>query len=88
MNIDELLQNPAFQNIEQNRLDIFKKMYLEMQGKNQMEQMFIFMKYSKNISEGKNISNEQREMMIEVMMNGLSESEQANFKNMLKMIKL
>ena len=86
MNIDELLKDSAFKNIDKTQIELVKKMCEELQGKNQTEQMMIFMKYSKSISAGKKISKEEQRLMIKVMLNGLPEQEQAAFKNMLTMV--
>lgn len=86
MNIDEMLQDKAFDSIEKERLEAVKKISQEVKGKSAQEVMLIIMKYSKVLSGGKKITKEERDAMVAVIYNSLSKEEQDQFKGVIKII--
>lgn len=88
MDIDDILQKPAFKNLDETRVQLLRKIHSEMQGKSKMEQMMLLMNHSKSLSEGKPLQKEEKELMIEAFMEGLPLEEKNQFRKVMKMMDL
>lgn len=86
MNIDEMLNNEAFANMEPSRLEAVKKISREVKGKSVQEVMMILIKYNKALSNGRKITKEERDAMVKVIYDSLSPEEQEQFKSVIKII--
>ena len=88
MNIDEVLQKPAFKHLPENRIQLLKKIYTELKGKNKMDQVMLLMSHGKSLSEGEPLQKEEKELMIAAFMEELSLEEKNQFQKIVKMIDL
>ena len=86
MDIEKMLEDEAFKNIEPERLEAVKKIADEVKGKNTHEVMLIILKHSKVLSSGKKISPEERDAMVGVIYSSLTPQEQEQFKGVIKVI--
>jgi hypothetical protein len=86
MNLDEMLDNEVFYNIEPERIDAVKKIVEEVRGKSVPEVMMVLMKHSKTLNAGRKITKEERDAMVEIIYKNLSEEEQDQFKSIIKVI--
>jgi len=86
MNIDEMLKNEVFKDLEQERIDAVKKIVEEVRGKSANEAMMIILKYSKVLNSGRKISKEEKEAMMEVVYGSLGSAEKEQFKGIIKFV--
>jgi hypothetical protein len=86
MNVDHLLNNKAFENIEQERLEAIKSIVQEVKGKTSQEAMFIIMKYARPLRSGRKITKEEGDAMMSVIYEGLTPEEQEQFKGIIQVI--
>ena len=86
MNLDNILRNNAFENIEPDRLDAIRSIVEEVRGKNSYEALLVISKYGKALSKGREITPAEKDAMISVIYSSLSPSEQESFKGVLKLI--
>ena len=86
-NFDEILKNEAFKNIEPEKIEAIKNMSEEIKGKSTIEALKIFSKYNDILKQGKSISNEERDLMIRVILENMDEAERKKAESMMKLIK-
>lgn len=86
MNIDKILSNNAFDNIEPERLDAIRGIVEEVRGKSSYEALMIITKYGKALSKGREVTPAEKDAMISVIYSSLSPSDQESFKGVLKLI--
>lgn len=85
--IDEMLKNPAFKSLDAEKTALIKQAYAEIQGKTPMEAVSVIMKYSRSFSSGNQISKEDRDLMIAVMLESLPQNQKEQFKKLLAAMK-
>lgn len=88
MDIDNLLKDDIFRTIEPERVEALKNFLEESQGKSMQEAMMLMVKYNKALNTGRKISKAERDAMLEVLMQNVSEDEKNQFKGMIKMIEM
>jgi len=86
MNIDEMLKEDVFKNIEPERIEAVLKIIEEVKGKNPTEVMLIIMKYSKVLNSGRKLTKEETDAMMKILYQNLSEEEKEQFKSILKLL--
>ena len=86
MNIDELLKDPAFKNIEPERIEAVKNIIQEVKGKTSQEAMMVILKYAKPLRAGRKITKEESSAMLNLVYESLSEGEREQFKGIIKLI--
>ena len=86
MNLDTILSNNAFDNIEPDRLDAIRCIVEEVRGKSSYEALMIISKYGKALSRGREVTPAEKDAMISVIYSSLSPKEQESFKGVLKLI--
>ena len=86
MNLDTILQDSAFSDIEADRLDAIRAIVTEVQGKTSYEALLIISKYGKILSKGREITPAEKNAMISIIYNSLPPHEQDKFKGVLKLI--
>ncbi|MCL2592472.1 MAG: hypothetical protein FWD82_03810 [Defluviitaleaceae bacterium] len=86
-NFSEILKNEAFANLEPEKLEAIKNMHTEIQGKSTIEALQIFSKYNTILKQGEPISNEQRDLMLSVILDSMDEKERKKVESVMKLIK-
>ena len=86
-NFNEVLKNEAFANLAPEKLDAIRDMHAEIQGKSTIEALQIFSKYNTILKQGEPISNEQRDLMLNVILDSLDEKERKKVESVMKLIK-
>lgn len=86
INFDEFFNQDAFKSIEKERLDYFKEFASKIQGKNINEVFLDIINFFNSVPKGKDLSNVERQAMIECILQSLSKDEQEKFINILEMI--
>lgn len=88
MDIDKILEGDTFKNIEPERLEAVKNLAKEAEGKSMQEVMMLMIKYNKILSNGRQISKEERDVMLNTLFNNLDESKKGQFKSILKVLEM
>jgi|GEM_PF-2145499 len=88
MDIENLLKDDIFKNIEPERIEALKSFLQESQGKSMQESMMLMMKYNKVLNTGRKISKSERDAILEVLIQNVSEDEKSQFRGMIKMIEM
>lgn len=86
MDFDEILKKDAFKNIEKERIDAFRKISKQLEGKSTAEAMKILMDFCKTMPKGKNITREEKMLMINAVTESLPPAEKIKFEMALKMM--
>jgi len=86
MDLDVMFNDSIFDSIEMERLEAIKKISEEVKGKNATEVMMIILKYNKVLQTGRKITKNERDAMIEVIFNSLSDEEQNQFRSVIQVI--
>lgn len=86
INFNEIFNQDAFKSIEKERLDYFKKFAEKIQGKNINEVFLDIIDFFNTVPKGKELSDIERQAMIECIVKSLSKDEQKKFINILEMI--
>ena len=86
INIDELFGNEAFQTIEPETLEVYKDFAREIDGKSMMEIMGVYMKFSKKLSAGRPLTDEEKTAIVQAIGKAVPPSEHGKLTTMLKLL--
>ena len=86
MNVNEILQKPAFQNLEPARIEALRNLMLKLEGLGTAEALQLIIDFMKRIPKGRELTRSEQNAMMEAMMEGLPENDKNRFKSMLKML--
>ncbi|MCL2462177.1 MAG: hypothetical protein FWF44_05875 [Defluviitaleaceae bacterium] len=86
IDIDALFNKEAFKSIDPERLAIFKQFAREIEGKNIMEVIGVYMKFSQSLPKGKPLTNEEKTAIIQSVGESLPASEQGKFQAVVKIL--
>lgn len=82
--IDRIFNSEAFNNIEEERKNALKQLYLKLKGKSVEDALPIIMTFK--MPKGRNITVQERNAMFKVVLEGLNEKDRRNMENVLKII--
>ncbi len=88
MNIDELFMKPAFQNIEPERLELFREYLTRLEGQNVMASLPILSEFSKKMSDGRPLSRAEQEAILTALIENMSPSEKRQAEMIFSVLKL
>jgi len=86
VDLDALFQKEAFQSLEPDKLDVFKKFATQLDGKSGPEIMSLYMKFNKELSKGRPLSRGEKTAVIEAIGESLPKQDQPKFRNIVKML--
>jgi len=86
IDLDELFNKEAFRNIDPERLAIFKKFAREIEGKNIVEVMGLYMKFSQSLPPGQPINDTEKAAIIQAVGESLPASDFGKFQMVVKML--
>lgn len=86
INIDEIFEQDAFQSIERERLEFFKTFIKKIENKNINEIFLDIVDFFNSIPKGKELSETERQAIIQCIIKSISKEEQEKFINILEMI--
>lgn len=82
--IDNIFNSEAFENIEPERKKALRQLYFSLKGKSMEKALPIIMTFK--MPKGKNISQQERNAMINTVLMGLNENDRKNMESVLKII--
>lgn len=85
-NIDDIFSDSAFDGLNDEQKEAFKKLYVRLQGKTMEEAMMVLMEFNRSMPKGKPISNAERNAMLSVVLESLDEKDRVQMKKVLKML--
>ena len=85
---NEILNKPAFQNIEPERREAFRILLQRLEGKSMMESLAIIADFSRRLPPGRDLTKQEQEAMIAAMMESMDSGDKQRFNNILKMMNL
>jgi len=86
MNVNEILQKPAFQNLEPARIEALHDLMLKLEGLGTAEALQLIIDFMKRIPKGRELTRPEQNAMMEAVMESLPENDKNRFKSMLKML--
>ncbi len=86
--IERLLESDAFSVIDKERREEFLKLFAQLKGKSQPEAMSIIYEFSKKQPQGKQLTKEEQQLMMNAMLESMEEGERKKFLGLLEMLKL
>jgi len=86
MNVDEILRNPAFSDLEPARVDALRGLMVRLQGKSTTETMAMVMDFMQRAPKGRDLTRAEQNAMAEAILSGLPEDDKNRFKSMLKIL--
>lgn len=86
MELDKLFKKDAFKNIDKGFMSSLEKLSKDIKGKDFNETLDLIIKFSENMPKNKNISEEEKEAMINAILESLSADERNRFKTVLEML--
>ena len=84
--LDGLFEKEAFRNLEPEKLDIFREFAMQLDGKSGSEIMSLYMRYSKELSQGRPLTRSEKSAVIEAIGESLPKSDQVKFRNIIRML--
>lgn len=87
MDIDAVLNKPAFHNIAPEQKSAFKELALKLDGKTVAEAMPIMLSFMASAPKTGPLSPEEQAAMTEAVVECLNEADRARFKSMLSFVK-
>lgn len=87
MNEKDLFESKEFQCIDPKKLEIMKQIAQQAKGKNPLEIVNLFSKHAEEFSEGKPLSAEEKNALLQVMRQSMSEQERKTFDELLGMLR-
>lgn len=88
MNIDKLLAKEAFQCLNEETTAVLRGAMVQLQGKSGPEAIPVIMSCMAAMPQGLNLTTNQREVMLNEILESLPPAEQEQMKWVMKMIKL
>ncbi len=85
LDFDKLTQKEEFKTIEPEKLAAIKEISEKSKGKSMQEIIKIISSYKELFSSGNKITDEERNLMISVMLENMNEEERKNFAKILKL---
>ena len=82
---DSVLSNPAFSDLEPERVEMIKELLKRLEGKNTFEAMGIITEFSRNIPKGREFGKEERVLMITAVLESMPPDERSRYSAILKM---
>ena len=86
MNVDEILQKPAFQNLEPARIAALRDLMGKLEGRSTTDSLALIIDFMKHIPKGRELNREEQNAMMEAVMESLPEADKNRFKAMLKIL--
>ena len=86
INLDELFSKEAFDSIAPERVKIFKDFAREIEGKNMMEIMSIYTKFTKNLPGGQPLTDYEKAAIIQAVGETIPPADYGKFQAVLKII--
>lgn len=86
-NFDELINKPEFGSLSEEQKNYYKELMERLQGKNSMEIMAIMVEYGKKAPKGAPMSEEEQELMLNAVTEGLSQRDKDNFLRIVKIMR-
>lgn len=86
INFDKIFSQDAFKSIEKERLELFKNFAKKIEGRNINEVFLDIINFFNSLPKGKELSNIERQAMIEAIVYSLPKNEQKKFLSILEMI--
>ena len=86
VDLDVLFQKEAFQNLDPEKLDVFKRFAVQLDGKSGPEIMTLYVKFNKELSKGRPLTRGEKSAVIEAIGESLPKSDQPKFRNIVKML--
>lgn len=87
MNEKDIFESKEFQCIDPKKLAVMKQIAQQTKGKNPLEIVDLFSKHAEELSEGKPLSAEEKNALLYVMRQSISEQERKAFDELLDMLK-
>ena len=84
--LDDLLEKEAFRNLEPEKLKVFREFAMQLDGKSGQEIMSLYMRYSKELSQGRPLTRSEKSAVIEAIGESLPKPDQVKFRNIIRML--
>lgn len=86
MNFEKIFEKDAFKFIEKEKIELFKSFAKKIQGKN-IDDMFLdIINFYNNLPKGKELTDYERQAIIESILHSLEPNERKKFLNVIEMI--
>jgi hypothetical protein len=87
INIDGLMQNPAFDALEPERKQAFAELFGRVQGKGNMEAAVIISDFLKKLPKGKELSAAEQNAMLEALLEAMPDKERGRYRTLFNVIR-
>ncbi|MCL2352109.1 MAG: hypothetical protein FWC55_06205 [Firmicutes bacterium] len=85
INLDELFGNEAFRTVDPDRLKIFRNFAREIEGKNMLEVLSIYAKFTKSLPPGKPVTEAEKAAIIRAVGESVPPADYGKFQAVLKL---
>jgi len=85
MNIDEILQNPAFRMLEPARIAALRDVMQRLDGRSAVESLPIIMDFMRTAPKGRELTRAEQSAMADAILRGLPPHDQSRFKALMKL---